>query len=224
MTAKPFLFAFTNNLVFFSFSSQLFVVYQPVRNFSRCSNRPPVWNREGGMLVFSQLGAWWNDTDWGETGYSGTCSYGTLSITNPAFADLGLNTFLAVRGRRLTAWDLTRPECCWWSQCFRTCHYDNDESALLPIPEMLRSGRSRIRRVFSALWELPHHGVALPCRHVPWLLAQGVRTVLILDYAMYSLHNTNPERNFSIFRNFVDLRSDPRGHVVQGVGLRQLDC
>ena len=38
-------------------------------------------------------------------------------------------------------------------------------------------------------------------------------TVLILDYAMYSLDNPNSERNFSKFRNFVDLRTDPRGRV-----------
>jgi len=55
------------------------------------------------MLVTSQLGIWWNDTDWEETGYSETCSYGTLYTTNPTFADLGLNTVLAVRGRRITA-------------------------------------------------------------------------------------------------------------------------
>ena len=46
-------------------------------------------------------------------------------------------------------------------------------------------------------------------------MTPGARiTVLILDYAMYSLDNRNAERNFSMFGNFVDLRTDPPGHVV----------
>jgi len=34
-------------------------------------------------------------------------------------------------------------------------------------------------------------------------------TVLILDHAIYSLDNPNSERNCSMFRNFVDLRTIP---------------
>jgi hypothetical protein len=217
MTAKSFLFAFTNNLVNYSFPSQLSVLYQPVRNFSRRSNRPPVWNRGRNALDLST----WHLVEQYWLGRNGvlrnmflwhcihhksrTCwpgiehgSRGERPATNrlrpdatPSVVDdhsvLGLVTMIMTN-----------------QHCFPSQKYYLQESQ--------ESGECFLLvDSYPTTLLLCHVFCSVQTR----AMTTGARcTVLILDYAMYSLDSPDSDRNFCIFRNFVDLGTDPRGRVV----------